>query len=123
MSNPKHVELTAEQASVLQVAFIVSDPCSDFAIELAKEVVLLIRGRDDADCVTLASELRVLRGKYPRAYRCQHDNLSMDRASCEHPALRDRPLPRENVWPCEPRSCACQAGDLEPAATKPRNPR
>lgn len=61
-----HVQLTLEQSQVLELGLLVQDPAGDRAIELAREVLRLIRNRDDADCVALASEVRFLQGKYRR---------------------------------------------------------
>jgi len=60
-----HIELTEEQELVIELALRVQDPAGDRALEVAREVLHLVRYRDDATCVALASELRVLCGKYP----------------------------------------------------------
>lgn len=60
-----HIELTEEQELVLELALRVQDPAGDRALEVAREVLRLVRDRDDATCVALASEFRVLYGKYP----------------------------------------------------------
>ncbi len=65
--NHKHAELSPAQSQILEVAFIVQDPAGDRALDLAREVVALIRDRDDVTCSALASELRILRAKYTRS--------------------------------------------------------
>jgi hypothetical protein len=50
--------------NVVELAFIAQDPAGEYALALAREVLILIRNRDDADCLALASELRALRLKY-----------------------------------------------------------
>jgi len=60
--------LDAQQAQVLELAFLIEDPASNGGCVLAREVLRLIRDRDEAECFALASELRALQLKYPRAY-------------------------------------------------------
>ncbi len=66
MNRRTHVDLTREEHRTLELAFVVQDPAGEQAIALAREVLRVIHDRDDATCVALASEMRVLLGKYPR---------------------------------------------------------
>lgn len=65
MTNPR-LRLSEPQSQVLEVAFIAQDPAGERALELAREVVRLIRDRDDCECVAIAHELRALSFKYSR---------------------------------------------------------
>lgn len=52
---------------VLEVAFIIQDPCGESDIELARQVLQLITNRDDVTVAALLPELRYLNMKYPKA--------------------------------------------------------
>lgn len=66
MNERKRLRLTSSQAQVLELAFIVQDPCGEQATRLAAAVLNLIRDRDDVACLALLSEVKYLQGKYPQ---------------------------------------------------------
>lgn len=62
----KRLRLTAEQSQVLELAFVIQDPCGVEATQLAAALLSLVRDRDDVTCVALLSEVKFLHAKYRR---------------------------------------------------------
>ena len=52
--------------NALELAFWIEDPASLEAVELAQDVLWLLRDRDSVIVVALTSEVRALNLKYPR---------------------------------------------------------
>lgn len=61
----KRLRLTTDQAQVLELAFLIQDPCGTEATQLAAVVLGLLRDRDDVTCLALISEVKYLQAKYP----------------------------------------------------------
>ncbi len=62
----KRLRLTAEQSQVLELAFVIQDPCGIEATQLAAALLALVRDRDDVSCIALLSEVKFLQAKYRR---------------------------------------------------------
>lgn len=60
------IQLSKREDEILELAFIIQDPSSQAAVILARELLLLVRDRDDATAVALTSEVRALQMKFRR---------------------------------------------------------
>lgn len=55
---------------ILELAFVIDDPVGDAQLALAREILELVRNRDDNECVQLVSEIRALKLKYWKGKPC-----------------------------------------------------
>lgn len=80
----KRLRLTSEQAQVLELAFLIQDPCGEEATRLAAAVLGLIRDRDDVSCLALISEVKYLQAKYPPKHIGGNDETKHSTATDTH---------------------------------------
>lgn len=55
---------------IIELAFIIENPCGDNAITLAREIISLIASRDEVTVSALIGEMRALKCKFLRGKPC-----------------------------------------------------